>query len=150
MKERLDQNLEIIFRLLGLQYPQKDMYFAYHALKGTRAERRTAAIEFLDNMLHKNLKSIILPLLEESSTERLIDRASRLFGIHTRERKEALRLILGQPDVWLKVCALYQVGEERLSDLADICRVLSTDADPLIRETAEWALGRLKAVGSRQ
>ena len=143
LKERLDQNLEIIFRLLGLQYPQKDMYFAYHALKGTRAERRTAAIEFLDNMLHKNLKSIILPLLEESSTERLIDRASRLFGIQTRDRKDALRLILLQPDVWLKVCALYQVGEERMTDLADTCRALLADPDPLIRETAEWALGRL-------
>jgi AAA family ATP:ADP antiporter len=140
LKERLDQNLEIIFRLLGLQYPQKDMYSAYHALKGARAERRTAAIEFLDNMLHKNLKSIILPLLEESSTERLIDRASRLFGIQTRERKEALRMILDQPDVWLKVCALYQIGDERISDLADMCRKLSSDSDPLIRETAEWAL----------
>jgi AAA family ATP:ADP antiporter len=140
LKERLDQNLEIIFRLLGLQYPQKDMYSAYHALKGARAERRTAAIEFLDNMLHKNLKSIILPLLEESSTERLIDRASRLFGIQKRERKDALRMILEQPDVWLKVCALYQIGDERISDLADQCRKLASDSDPLIRETAEWAL----------
>ncbi len=123
------------------------MYSAYHALKGARAERRSAAIEFLDNMLHKNLKSIILPLLEESSTERLIDRASRLFGIQKRERKEALRMILEQPDVWLKVCALYQIGDERISDLADMCRKLSSDSDPLIRETAEWAL---KCIESRE
>ena len=147
LKERLDQNLEIIFRLLGLQYPQKDMYSAYHALKGARAERRIAAIEFLDNMLHKNLKSIILPLLEESSTERLIDRASRLFGIQTRERKDALRMILEQPDVWLKACALYQIGDERISELADLCRKLSSDSDPLIRETAGWAL---KCIESRE
>jgi AAA family ATP:ADP antiporter len=147
LKERLDQNLEIIFRLLGLQYPQKDMYFAYNAIKGARAERRAAAIEFLDNMLHKNLKSIILPLLEESSTERLIDRASRLFGIRKRDRKDALRMILEQPDVWLKVCALYQIGDERISEMADLCRKLSSDSDPLIRETANWAL---QSVESRE
>ncbi|MBI4483855.1 MAG: hypothetical protein HY652_13335 [Acidobacteria bacterium] len=142
LRERMDQNLEIIFRLLGLRYPQKDIYFAYAALKGNRADRRAAAIEFLDNLLHKNLKSIILPLLEESSAERLIDRANRLFGIQTKRREEALRLVLEQPDVWLKVCALHEVGARPVPALSDICRRLSADGEPLIRETAEWALKR--------
>ena len=142
LRERLDQNLEIIFRLLGLQYPQKDIRFAYAAIKGQRTDRRKAAIEFLDNVLQKNLKSIILPLVEEASTERLVDRAQRLFGIETRGKEYALRLILQQPGAWLKVCALHQVGAERITGLLDTSRSLTRDADPLVRETAQWVVNR--------
>jgi AAA family ATP:ADP antiporter len=140
LKERLDQNLELIFRLLGLQYPQKDIYFAYTALRGNRGERRGAAIEFLDNLLQKDLKAVILPLLEERSAERLIDRASTLFGIEAKSRGEALRLILEQSDAWLKACALHEVGERRVTELAGHCSRLAGDTDPIVRETAHWAL----------
>jgi AAA family ATP:ADP antiporter len=142
IQERLDQNLEIIFRLLGLEYPQRDIYFAYTALKDERSERRASAIEFLDNLLHQNLKSIILPLLEESSTERLVDRASRLFGVRRFNRAEALRAILQQPDAWLKACALHEIGAQGLSGMTEICRELSRNGDPLVRETARWVLQR--------
>ena len=124
LKERLDQNLEVIFRLLGLQYPQNDIYSAYNALRGTRADRRASALEFLDNLLHKNLKTIILPLLEEPSADRLISRASALFGIQTVGRSEALRIILNQPDVWLRACALHEIGRECLTEFLDECRNL--------------------------
>jgi hypothetical protein len=140
LRERLDQNLEIIFRLLGLSYPQKDIYFAYSALKDPRSDRRISAIEFLDNLLRQDLKSIILPLIEESSVERLIDNASRIFGIHTQSRKEALTMILEQRDVWLRACALHEIGATRMPQLIDLCREMAAEDDPLIRETAEWAM----------
>ena len=44
-----------------LAYPQKDIYSAYTALKGSIPDRRSRP-EFLDNVLHSNLKSIILLL----------------------------------------------------------------------------------------
>jgi AAA family ATP:ADP antiporter len=145
LKERLDQDLEIIFRLLGLQYPQKDIYSAYAALKGNRADRRTSAIEFLDNLLQKNLKSSIVPLLEEGSTDRLIDRASRIFGLRTPTREEALRSLVEHKDTWLKVCALHEVGAKKLVMFRDVCMFLAADRDPLIQETARWALAQMGA-----
>jgi HEAT repeat protein len=142
LRERLDQNLEIIFRLLGLRYSQRDIYFAYSALKDPGSDRRTSAIEFLDNLLTKDLKSIILPLVEESSAERLIDYASRLYGLEPNSREEALRLILRQSDVWIKACALHEIGSTCMVDLLEICRTMAGDKEPLIRETAEWACQR--------
>jgi hypothetical protein len=139
LRERLEVQLEMIFRLLGLKYPQKDIYFAYAALKGARPQMRSSAIEFLDNILSKNLKSIILPLLEEESTERLLGRASRLFGVQIPDREETLRTILRQPDPWLRACALHTIGAERIAGMRDLCRQMCEDTVPLIRETAEWA-----------
>lgn len=140
LRERLDVELEMIFRLLGLSYPQKDIYFAYAALKGSRPQMRSSAIEFLDNVLKKNLKSIILPLLEEDSAERLLGRASRLFGVQMPGREEALRTILRQPDAWLKACALHAIGIDRVVELTDLCRQMLEDRDLLVRETADRAL----------
>jgi ATP/ADP translocase/HEAT repeat protein len=109
VRERLKQDIEIIFRLLALDHPRKEIFFAYNALESKRADRRTAAIEFLDNVLNQKLKLIILPVLEEPSTEALLNRAEQLFGIKPIRREEALRVIASRPDSWLKACAEYEM-----------------------------------------
>lgn len=142
LRERIDQNMEIVFRLLGLEYPQKDIYFAYAALKEARPDRRASAIEFLDNLLQKDVKSIILPLVEEPSLERLAEWGSRQFGLRAGNRVTTLRQIAEGPDVWLKTCAVHDIGERRLKELADVCRMQAAASDPALRETAQWALAR--------
>jgi hypothetical protein len=142
LHDRLKRQLEVIFRLLGLQHPQKDIYFAYSALKGSSRENRAAAIEFLDNVLEMRLKPAILPLLEESSAEVLVDRARSLYGIQSDSRNEAIRKLLRHSDVWLKACALHEVGDKRILELIQECRTLASDANPLIQETASWAVAR--------
>jgi AAA family ATP:ADP antiporter len=144
VNERLEQKLEIIFRLLGLLYPQKDIYSAFLAWRGARADRRTAAIEFLDNLLDKSLKPLILPLLEESSADAQLAAARTLLGIKALDRDDALRRLLALPDVWLKACALYEIGEKRILALVGDCRALSGAAEPVVNETAGWALAQLR------
>ena len=56
--------------------------------------------------------------------------------------EDALRTVLEQSDTWLKACALYEVGEKQLKEFCALCEKLSLESDPLIRETAEWALKR--------
>ena len=143
--ENLDRQLEMVFRLLGLGYPQKDIYFAYAALKGLHRQKRVAAIEFLDNILKKDIKPLIIPLLEENVPERLLDRASRLFNIQVPGRDAALSALMQQPDPWLKACSLHAVGLDRVMELEPLCRRLVGDADPRVREMAEWSLRRMSA-----
>ena len=142
LHEHLDEYLEIIFRLLGLHYSQKDIYSAYRAMKGIKADARATAIEFLDSILQKDLKTILLPMLEERSAERAIDRASRVFGLEIPAPEEALRLLLHQDDPWLKSCALYDIGANKLPGLADLCRGFGSDHDALVSQTAVWATAR--------
>jgi HEAT repeat protein len=142
LQEHLDEYLEVIFRLLGLHYSQKDIYSAYWAMKEKKADARATAVEFLDSILHRDLKSILLPLLEERSAERVIQRASKVFGLEIPEPEEALRLLLLQDDRWLKSCAIYDIGARRLSDLSDLCRSLRDSGDTLISQTAAWATAR--------
>ena len=130
--------------MIGLQYPSKDIYFAYSALKSGQADRRTAALDFMDNVLRVDLKSIILPLLEEGSTGHLVTGAAERFGIQITGVDEAVKLVLEGSDSWLRACALYEVGRRNMTEMIEICRRLASEGDALVRETADWALGRLQ------
>jgi len=111
-------------------------------MKENKADARASAIEFLDSILQKDLKTILLPLLEERSAERAIQRASRIFGLEIPAPEEALRLLLHQNDRWLKSCALHEIGARKLPGLSDLCRSLVSDRDPLVGQTAAWASAR--------
>ena len=109
LSEKLDQNLELIFRLLSLRYPPRDMYGAYHGIVSDKKEIRASAIEFLDNVLGKDLKTHLMPFLDPISPELVIEKGQQLFGLRVEKREEALAcLILGR-DPWLKACAIYNV-----------------------------------------
>jgi hypothetical protein len=127
-----------------LQYAQQDIYSAFRAWKEGRADRHAAAIEFLDNLLEKPLKPLILPLIEESSVDAQLASAETQLGIKPVGRDDALRRLLAMPDLWLKTCALYEIGENRIIALVNECRSLADAPDPLVKETAMWAAGRLE------
>ena len=68
IEERLKGTLERLFRLLGLRYPPKEMYSAYRAVSRRQHDEATAALEFLDNTLERDLKRVW------SERQRLLDR----------------------------------------------------------------------------
>jgi ATP:ADP antiporter, AAA family len=55
-----------VFRLLGLLYPPADIYYAYHAITSGSTHMRANALEFLDNVLHPEIKRSLIPVIEVS------------------------------------------------------------------------------------
>lgn len=70
LETRLDENLERIFRLLGLSYPPVEMYNAYKGIKSPDPQTRISAMEFLDNVLEINIKQVIIPVIETGFSPR--------------------------------------------------------------------------------
>jgi ATP:ADP antiporter, AAA family len=60
------QSLERVFRLLGLLYPPADIYYAYRALTSGSLHMKANALEFLDNVLHPEIKRSLIPVIEVS------------------------------------------------------------------------------------
>jgi AAA family ATP:ADP antiporter len=58
------ESLERMFRLLGLLYPPADIYFAYHAITGGSLHLKSNALEYLDQVLHPELRESLLPAIE--------------------------------------------------------------------------------------
>jgi AAA family ATP:ADP antiporter len=117
IEERLRQTLERLFRLLGLRYPPKQIYTVYLAINHRRrSEESAAAVEFLDNVLDRDLKRILLPLFD--APEHLLERGRELFGVRAKDAETAIRDLIAAGDPWLVSCAMASAAELRLRKLA--------------------------------
>ena len=146
LRERMDYELERIFRLLALLYPPRDVYNAYIGLTSGRLQLQANALEVLEHLLPPELfRRLAYGLDPEISREEKLSFAHRLCHTSVSSTTEALRVLLHSKDYWLSACALYAVGEGWLMELAEDVRQIPHDSDPLLDETWKWASTRLAA-----
>jgi len=146
LRERMAYELERIFRLLALLYPPRDVHNAFLGLTLGTPQRQANAQEVLEHLLQPDLyRRLVKGLDSETPLPEKVEFARRLCGSSVKSRNEALRILLHSEDVWLSACALYAVGEERLTELADEVNQVPHAAEPLLDETWQWATAYLRA-----
>jgi AAA family ATP:ADP antiporter len=143
LEERLHSTLERLFRLLGLRYPPQPIYSAYLAVKRSGHEDATAAIEFLDNVLSRDLKRVLLPLLD--APENLLEHGRELFGVEVPTAEAAIRELLYSRDPWLVACAMAAAAEMHLRSLAPEIAQAGAQAEAEVSEVARSAEASLAA-----
>jgi AAA family ATP:ADP antiporter len=143
IEERLRQTLDRLFRLLGLRYPPREIYSAYQAVSSRQGEQFSAALEFLDNVLERDLKRVLLPLLDAPGDA--TETGRHLFGISAKTPETAIRDLIRSGDPWLVACAVAAAGELKMRGLApDIEQAArSTGAD--VAEVARSAVALMAA-----
>jgi AAA family ATP:ADP antiporter len=140
LEERLEHNLERIFRVLGLHYPPNDIYNAYLGIVSSDRDRRASAVEFLDNVLGHNLKKFLFPIIDRVSDTVTIERGRDLFGVDVTDAQAAILLLIRGRDPWLRTCAIYCCAGGADGEVRRAVEDARNDPDPLVRETAELAL----------
>jgi len=145
LEEKLDNNLERIFRLLGLQYLPQDMYNAYLGVQSNKIDLQANAIEFLDNLLEPNLKKYIIPIIDTASPRALLEKSRDYFRFDLSTDDLCFEYLLLGDDNWLKVCALHLIAELHNDDCADIIARLVNNSDPIVKETAEYCIANISA-----
>jgi AAA family ATP:ADP antiporter len=143
IEDRLKQTLERLFRLLGLRYPPKEIYSVYRAVSRENAEDYTAALEFLDNVLERDLKRILIPLLD--APEHRIDRGRELFGVEPVTVEEAVRELIRSRDSWLAACAMAAAADLNLRNLAPDIAHAAKGSEADVSEVARSAEAALAA-----
>ena len=143
IEERLKSTLERLFRLLGLRYPPKEIYAAWLAVSSRRQEQATAALEFLDNTMERDLKRFLLPLLD--APENLLEHGRELFGVEPPTAEDATRDLIRSRDPWLVACAISAAGELKLRNLAPVIAEAAADAQAEVAEVARRAGAALAA-----
>src|SRR5262249_7970192 len=93
LEDRLKATLERLFRLLGLRYQPREIYSAYLAVSRKRHEESAAALEFLDNVLERDIKRILLPLFD--APDHLLEHGHELFGVQELTAEAAIRELIG-------------------------------------------------------
>ena len=135
---RLDERLNRIFFLLELMYSPQTIDTIRAVLQGNDHSQRANAIELLDNIIERDLKMLLLPLIESPAAQ-VCGLAQQRFGIPCLSRTQRLAYLTGYNDAWLQSCTIFEIGRLRLHALSDhVLTALESD-DPLVRETAQVA-----------
>jgi AAA family ATP:ADP antiporter len=143
INERLRQTLERLFRLLGLRYPPREIYSAYLGICQHSGEMHTAALDFLDNVLERDLKRVLLPLLDAPG--HVLETGRHLFGIEVKTAETAIRDLIRSGDPWLVACAVAAAGELGMRRLAPDIQQAAENTGPDVAEVARSAAAALAA-----
>src|SRR5947208_1917978 len=101
LEVRMQQSRERLFRLLGLRYSPNEIYNVYLALESGKADRVTPAHDYLDGLLERENKRLVMPLLD--SSQRLSTHARDLFRIEPKSLETAIRELLLSGDSWIRL-----------------------------------------------
>ncbi len=144
LHESMQQERERIFRLLGLLHPHLDLHSAYFGLQSNNLTVYDNALEFLDNVLKPQLRSILVPLLDgKVSPQEKASIANTLVRTKVGSREQAVAELVASDDPWLKSCGAYAVGKFLIKSLEPELGRCLEHPDPLLRETARVAKLRL-------
>lgn len=148
LREAMAKELERVFRLLKLLHPLQDLHSAYVGVQSTNPIVHDNALEFLENILSPQLRTLLIPLLDSNvSMAERIKLANQTLGTRMDSREEAVMSLLASEDPWLRSCAAYAIGALHLAGFDARLATLADDADPLLRETARQALVSLRQSG---
>jgi AAA family ATP:ADP antiporter len=144
LNESMRQELERIFRLLGLLFPQLELHSVYVGLQSEIRTVHDNALEFLENVLKKQLRSTLVPLLDgRVSPAQRAALADRLVHAQIENREQAVSALILSEDPWLKSCGAYAIGSLGMLTLEKELDRCLDHQDPLLRETARAAKLRL-------
>lgn len=127
-----------LFLLLAVLYPEAGMERIYagilHADVEDARRRRANAVELFDNLLDRDLRLRLLPLLEDTP------RAVKLATLRSRvdlpapNPQQALRELLGDESGWVRACALYFCSQGPAPLTEEEILAASRDTNPAVRE----------------
>jgi AAA family ATP:ADP antiporter len=150
VRERMREEFERVFRLLGLVYAPSDIYNAYLGLTSHRPQLQANALEVLEHVLPPDLFRRLSEVADpESTTERRLALAQRLCQTRVNSGAEALRILLHSGDGWLCACAMYSIGQAQLAELGEELRGMPHD-QPLLDQVWTWTTNRLGARDSEK
>ena len=127
-----------LFRLMSMLLEGVNLREAYINYTKGGPVRRSYVIEMLDNALHRELKPLLLPIIEAES---MAERAQHIpLGAELSDVVVARLALerLGRLSDWTQTCALYaladaEVAQEKLQPLLD-------RGAQSVRETSQWLL----------
>ncbi len=135
--------------LLSFVLPAQPILSARAALKLGAGTLRSYAVEVIDSLLPSEWKRRVLPLLEGVPPEVQLRRLAAEFPQERMSReKRVIEIIAGLGtgrDAWTRACALHVAGCSGQLSAAPAITASCGAPDPVVRETARFALAQLQA-----
>ena len=152
LAEKITRAEDRIFRFLGLLYPWKDIEAARGAIQRNEARSRSAALEYLDNVLARGIRRRLMPLLEGPAPGAASSETGAPSEAGAESIEDAVLRLIQDADTVLSATAVLFAGQANLSGLQEkLEEVMPTDEASgwYVFEAASWvaAAFRLQEAG---
>jgi HEAT repeat protein len=137
-----------VLHLLSLRSDPATIGRARRALASASAEQRAYGLEIIDTQLSGDLKAPVLTLLSDIRPAQQLSRlvAFAVPGLPTTAAwLGALIGAEGRLRTWTRACAIAAAAQLQETELGPLIQPYCATAEPLLAETAAWALRRLQA-----
>jgi AAA family ATP:ADP antiporter len=115
IKLSMSRELERIFRLMKLLLPEHDLHSAYVGLQSENAAVHANAVEFLENALPAQFRSLVLPLIDnEISLAERMRLAERMVGSTHETSEDAVQAFAASGALLQEVAANAERNTERI------------------------------------
>ena len=142
LEQRLDRQLQRMFRFLGIKYPPNDVEPILNIILTGKEEQRIHAIEFLDNLLDNQLKKELIPIAESVLVEAISAEKIKKLNLQVYSETECYRTLLERKDSKLKLAVLYLI--EKTNDLKykPLVELVLDDTNKNVRNKASEILSQ--------
>ena len=153
LDQKIGRSVDRIYRLLGLIYPWKDIAASRWAIEHSDARARSSALEYLDNIPASQLRSRLMPVLEEMPLDEKVRRGNVLLKTRPRDVEETMLQLINDDDQVVAAAAIDLVREKELWNLTEDVEFVLAHRDPkdwYVFEAASWTLASRRFTTDRR
>lgn len=140
LAEDVHASEERIFLLLAVLYPDADMERIWTGIRDAGAtdalRKRVNAVELLDNLLDRQTRRRLLPLLDDSPRDAKLRAAAEFFPAPPAVPEQLVAGLCRYESPWVRACAAFFARESGLGEVSGALRELSDDEVAYVREMA--------------
>ncbi|MEX1381787.1 Npt1/Npt2 family nucleotide transporter [Lutibacter sp.] len=140
LEQRLDRQLQRMFRFLGIKYPPNDVEPILNIILTGKEEQRLHAIEFLDNILNIQLKKELIPIAESILVETISAEKIKKLNLQVYSEAECYTTLLERKDSKLKLAVLYLIEKTNDSKYKPLVQLVINDINENVRNKASEIL----------
>ncbi|MEZ0313602.1 MAG: hypothetical protein ACAI38_17670, partial [Myxococcota bacterium] len=145
LKHRLRTTRERILGLVALLGRDASVDAAIRNLASSKAAVRGNALEVLDNLLEKDDKNLVIPVVDDTTVEQKLEIAASAFKLPRLSRDARVKTLLTSGDTWLVTCSAIAAADMGIQSLISDVEAARESADQVCREAAMLAVARLNA-----
>ncbi len=144
-ESKLSKCYQRIFSILSLMYGNSLFDSIYFNLtrKSVSAIQRANALEIVDTIVDKEIRPIIVPLIESRNDDEKLDLGFAFFNVRKMEVSDIIEIFMTDDSEWVRSVTLYAVAHEHIVDFYDKIAMFLYDPSPLVRESALYAMNFL-------
>jgi AAA family ATP:ADP antiporter len=143
LEQRLDRQLQRIFKFLGIKYPPNDIDPILNSILYGKEEQRIHAIEFLDNILNNQLKKELIPVAESVLLDMFSEEKIKKLNLKVYSEEECFNELLIRKDTKLKLAVLYLIEQSRDKKFIPILEKANRDLNQKIQTRSKEILHQL-------